>query len=256
LSTRRAARLANLLLPDCRLVLPARKLALAFVARDIVAFVVQAVGGVMAGPRADPATAKVGLRVYTGGVSGQLVCIAVFAGLLACMCVRLAVLEQETGVTVALGPVDRAPDSPASDASLHTVPYTAAVPLATARNPRTKPWRPVVAALFAALFLITFRIAFRIAEFARGIEPATNPLPFHEVYSYVFDAPPMMAALAVLALVHPAWVLRGAGSEFPGRKERKEERRVREEEKMRVKEERKKEREERKRGGEVAVEMV
>ena len=87
---RRASRTSWL--PGRRLVLPARRLRLAtvFVLLDVAAFVVQGVGGVMAGPGADPAVARAGLRVYTGGVAGQLGCICVFGGLLALLRARLA----------------------------------------------------------------------------------------------------------------------------------------------------------------------
>jgi hypothetical protein len=120
-----------------------------------------------------------------------------------------------------------------------------------------------VAALGVTLFLIAFRIAFRIAEFARGVDPETNPLPFHEVYSYVFDAVPMMAALGVLLVVHPGRLLQGPGSEFPGRRERREEKRAKKEEKKARKEEKKArkeekrlEREQRRNARVGAVEMV
>jgi hypothetical protein len=236
------ARLAYFLLPDRRLVLPARKLAIVFVALDIVAFIVQGVGGVMAGPGSDPSVARVGLRVYTGGVGGQLGCICVFGGMLAWLWVRLARLEREEAV--APRPLD-------GDEAPPYRPLSAAAPVFTleAVALRRRTWRPVVAALLVALFLIAFRIAFRIAEFARGEDPVSNPLPFHEVYQYVFDAAPMMLALGVLLVVHPGKLLQGPGSEFPGRKERKEEKRIK-------KEEKKARREERKRARVGAIEMV
>ena len=143
--------------------------------------------------------------------------------------------------------LDAPPYAPAAMAPVSALPTP---------NLRRTVWRPVVAALGVALFLIAFRIAFRIAEFSRGEDPAANPLPFREVYSYVFDAVPMMAALVVLLVVHPGRLLQGPGSEFPGRRERREEKRAKKEEKKARKEERRLEREERRNARVDAVEMV
>ncbi|KAK6851906.1 hypothetical protein PG995_012031 [Apiospora arundinis] len=86
-------------------------------------------------------------------------------------------------------------------------------------------WRPLIYALYAALVCITIRIIYRIAEFAGGITPS-NPIPFHEEYSYALDVFPMMLALLILAIWHPGRFLRGQGSEIPkmSRKQRKAER--------------------------------
>jgi RTA1 like protein len=207
-----AARLAHLLLPDRRLVVPAARLARIFVALDIASFVVQAVGGVMASPGAGPSVITAGLHVYTGGVAAQLAFIGVFTALLARMWARLAAMERADGLRRADGR-----------------------------------WRGVVVALFVALACIAARICFRIAEFARGITPA-NPVPFHEAYSYVFDAFPMMVALLVLAVVHPGRVLVGRDSKFPSWRERRAVKRAIKEEKAKVKEERKRERREARQG--------
>jgi hypothetical protein len=243
-----AARLVHFLLPDRTLFLPARKLAVVFVALDIAAFVVQGVGGVMAGPGSSADVARIGLRVYTGGVAGQLGCICVFGAMLARLWVRLVRIERETGEMVALGPVGEAaattdPYTSPPPSGLEAPPYAAgalapafSLPAPSLRRHR---WRPVLAALLAALFLIAARISFRIAEFARGENPAANPLPFHEAYQYVFDAVPMMLALIILLVVHPGKLLQGPGSEFPSRRERKEEKRIKKEERRARREERK-----------------
>jgi hypothetical protein len=55
---------------------------------------------------------------------------------------------------------------------------------------------------------------YRIAEFAGGIKPS-NPVPFHEAFSYALDAFPMMVALLVLAIFHPGRYLIGPESSFP-----------------------------------------
>lgn len=42
----------------------------------------------------------------------------------------------------------------------------------------------------------------------------SNPIPFHEAYSYALDAFPMLAALVILAVWHPGRVLQGPNSDF------------------------------------------
>src|SRR5215471_11541285 len=61
-----------------------------------------------------------------------------------------------------------------------------------------------------------------MVEFARGITPS-NPIPFHETYSYGLDAFPMMVAIFVLIIWHPGRTLVGPESDFPrlSRKEKK-----------------------------------
>jgi hypothetical protein len=69
---------------------------------------------------------------------------------------------------------------------------------------------------------VQIRIAYRISEFAGGVTPS-NPVPFHEAYSYGLDACPMILALLMLLIWHPGRFLVGPESQFPNvsRKERK-----------------------------------
>lgn len=85
-------------------------------------------------------------------------------------------------------------------------------------------WRWLLYVLFATLALITARIIYRIVEFAAGLDPAKNPLPYKEVYNFVLDALPMLLAVLLLNLVHPGRILQGEGSEFPKGPSRKEKR--------------------------------
>jgi hypothetical protein len=74
------------------------------------------------------------------------------------------------------------------------------------------------------------RVCYRIAEFANGIDPSpSNPVPFHEAYSYVLDCFPMMVAFLILAIFHPGRFLVGPGSEMPklSRDEKKQQKRDR-----------------------------
>lgn len=43
----------------------------------------------------------------------------------------------------------------------------------------------------------------------------SNPIPYHEAYSYGMDAFPMMIYLVILAIMHPGRVLVGPESELP-----------------------------------------
>lgn len=58
------------------------------------------------------------------------------------------------------------------------------------------------------------RIFYRLAEFGGGVSPS-NPIPFHEAYSYALDAFPMMICLLILSIMHPGRMLFGPDSELP-----------------------------------------
>jgi len=106
--------------------------------------------------------------------------------------------------------------------------------------------------------MITIRIIYRLVEFAAGVNPDKNPIPFHEFYFYVFDALPMFAACVAMNAVHPGRVLQGDGSEFPrglSRKEKKEAKRVKKEGKKALKEEKKALKTERKTGRTVSASL-
>lgn len=112
-------------------------------------------------------------------------------------------------------------------------------------------WARLLYVLFACLALITIRIIFRLIEFAKGLEPSHNAIPYHEAYFLVLDALPMLIAALLLIAVHPGRVLQGEGSEFPkgpSRKEKKEAKRVKKEEKNMEKERKKATKAEKKRG--------
>jgi hypothetical protein len=89
--------------------------------------------------------------------------------------------------------------------------------------------------LYAVLMLITMRIVFRLVEFSGGVDSESNSLPFKERYALGLDAFPMVLAILILAVIHPGLVLRGEGSEFPSRKERKAEKKEQKAEKKEAK---------------------
>lgn len=63
--------------------IPASTLALAFVSLDFVSFVVQLIGGSMAGPTSPNSQVMKGIHVYMGGIGLQQFFVFVFLGLAA-----------------------------------------------------------------------------------------------------------------------------------------------------------------------------
>ncbi|KAJ7123082.1 RTA1 like protein-domain-containing protein [Mycena epipterygia] len=155
-------------------------LGLSFVLLDVVSFVIQLVGGSYAGPTSPESVVFKGIHIYMGGIGLQQFFIFVFLGLAVHLHKQLLALERNgTGK----------------------------------RN-----WRPLLFTLYTSLGLITIRIFFRLIEFSAGKEPDKNPLPFHEAYFYVFEAVPMLFAIAAMNFVHPGSVLVGPDAEMPGLK--------------------------------------
>ncbi|OJD31022.1 rta1 domain protein [Diplodia corticola] len=195
------ARMVHYFLPE-RAVWRIRGQSLAkyFVWADVVSFVVQAVGGLMASPGASADIIKTGIDVYMGGMGLQEAFILCFLGLMV-MFHRQSLALEAAGLA-------------------H----------------RQYGWRPLLYALYGTLTAITVRIIYRICEFAGGVKPS-NPIPFHEEYSYALDAFPMMVALLLLAVFHPGRSLVGPESEFPkmSRKEKKAAKRERKAEKKAMK---------------------
>ena len=174
-----------------------------FVWLDIISFIVQGLGGTMLSPGASAKTAKIGMNVYMGGVGIQQFFICLFTTLIVRFHYEMLQLKK------------------------------------AAFAPTNKKWQWLTYALYATLALITVstlkeyelyrlltsiiqtRIIYRLLEFSRGVDPSTNPLPFHEVYVLVLDAAPMLLAGIILSIIHPGMVLVGPESEFPSRKEKK-----------------------------------
>ncbi|KAJ7242162.1 RTA1 like protein-domain-containing protein [Mycena haematopus] len=151
-----------------------------FVLLDVVSFIIQIIGGSIAGPTAPQSEVFKGIHIYMGGIGLQQFFIFILLGLAAHLHRQLSTLERNgTG---------------------------------------KKNWRPLLFTLYLSLGLITIRIFFRLIEFSAGEEPDKNPLPFHEAYFYVFEAVPMLFALAAMNVVHPGSVLVGPDADMPGLK--------------------------------------
>ncbi|KAI2469543.1 RTA1 like protein-domain-containing protein [Annulohypoxylon bovei var. microspora] len=182
------ARMAWFYLPDQRIggIRPV-SIAKCFVWADVLTFLIQAVGGIMVSPSTSPDTVKIGLDIYLAGMGLQQLFIVLFL-------VLMIIFHR------------RAEANPPGDVS--------------ATGEKKPSWKPLLIVLYVVLVLITTRNMYRIAEFAGGITPS-NPVPFHEEYSYALDCFPMMLALLILVIWHPGKTLIGPSSEFP-RKSRAE----------------------------------
>ncbi len=156
-----------------------------FVSLDILSFLVQATGGVMASGQNAPQSILNGLHIYMGGLGLQEFIILVFASMAFTFQKKLALQQQgnlEAGEGVAM--------------TGFRSPYDA---------------RKLLWIVYIVLGLITFRIIFRLIEFSQGIN---SYIPTHEWFPYVFDAVPMLAALIIVNVVHPGSILQGPNSDF------------------------------------------
>jgi len=162
-----------------------------FVWADVISFIVQAAGGIMANPGSSADVIRIGLNIYLSGVGVQQFFILVFVGLMYAFQRRC---NQARGASFG--------------------------------HDGKRSWRPLLFSQYGVLACISVRIIFRIAEFAGGVTPS-NPVPFHEAYTYALDCFPMMVALLIIAVWHPGRYMAGPDSEFPrvSRRERKQRKR-------------------------------
>jgi RTA1 like protein len=191
------------------------KIAKIFVWLDILSFLTQLGGGVLITPGNSASTQMMGIHLYMGGIGLQQFCILVFTSI--AIKFHLVMKQRERAHLILDG------------------------------KPRN--WRMLHYVLYASLALISTRIIFRLIEFASGLDPSKNPIPYHEAYFMCLDALPMFIAIALMNIVHPGRVLQGEGSEFPkgptrkekkaAKKAKKEAKRAAKEEKRALKEERK-----------------
>ncbi|CAJ2504720.1 Uu.00g121140.m01.CDS01 [Anthostomella pinea] len=162
--------------------IPAPIVAAGFVAFDFMSFVVQLVGGSMAGPTAPANQQLNAIHVYMGGIGIQQFFIVVFVGFAAKFQLEMRTLDARSG----------------------------------RQGSWKSGWRPLLMTLYASLTFITVRIIFRLVEFSSGSTGISNPLMTNEAYFYVLEAMPMLLAVLVFNFVHPGSVLGGPDSEMPG----------------------------------------
>jgi RTA1 like protein len=167
-----------------------------FVAADIACFFIQAIGGSILSQGANESTQKIhlGLHIYMAGVGIQECFILFFATLAIVFHRRMIELERE-GTLELKGQLS---------------------------------WRPLLYTLYASITLISVRIIYRLVQYASGF---LSTIPTHEAYFYCLEALPMFIALLIMNITHPGRTLIGPDSEFPSRKQRKEEQRIKKEQK-------------------------
>ncbi|KAH0537048.1 hypothetical protein FGG08_006118 [Glutinoglossum americanum] len=149
-----------------------------FVCFDILSFIVQGIGGSMISPGSSQETIMKGIHVYMGGIGLQELFLLIFS---------LLVVRFQRQMSRGIALKEIAPK---------------------------EGWRRLTGTLYAVLTLITVRIIYRLVEYASGIKPS-NPIPYHEAYTYGLDALPMFLAITVLCIMHPGRFLRGPDSVFP-----------------------------------------
>ncbi|RSM01732.1 hypothetical protein CDV31_011205 [Fusarium ambrosium] len=161
--------------------MPAATLAAIFVGLDIVSFIVQLIGGSMAGPGAPPEEQQRAIHIYMGGIGLQEFFIVLFVGL----CIRF-------------------------QAKMHKLKGPGGF-----KDFITSSWGMLITALYFSLAMISIRIIYRLIEFSGGMGE-DNALVTHEVYFYLLEAVPMFLALLVFNFVHPGRIMTGPHSDMPG----------------------------------------
>lgn len=127
------ARMVQFWHPEQRVFLRARTIARWFVLADVVSFIIQAAGGVMASPGGDPEQIKRGLDIYTGGTALQQFFIFIFIGLMVVFQRRCSQADMSAGYSV--------------------------VTMEASSTPVKKSWKPLLYALYGALLFITVSVS-------------------------------------------------------------------------------------------------
>ncbi|KAK5164516.1 uncharacterized protein LTR77_009722 [Saxophila tyrrhenica] len=170
---------------------------LIFVLLDILAFLVQVAGAIMAsGEKKSTDTIMAGLHIYMGGVGFQQLCIFFFLALAVRFHRRL---QREP------------PSANRSRGLLLLYVEYAVVGLITVRI--------IVSYLKIFCVINADRTQqFRLIEYSNGLE---STIPRKEAYQYVFDSTVMLIALVLYNVWHPGRLMPGQESNLPSRKVRK-----------------------------------
>ncbi|KAM0260875.1 hypothetical protein ACHAPA_010091 [Fusarium lateritium] len=161
--------------------IPAATLAAIFVGLDIVSFIVQLVGGSMAGPSSPPDERMKAIHIYMGGIGLQEFFIVIFVVLCVIFQRKMHKMNQQGGIKAFF----------------------------------TSDWGRLLCTLYFSLAMISVRIFYRLIEFSGG-EGQDNGLVTHEIYFYILEAAPMFLALLAFNIVHPGRIMTGSNSEMPG----------------------------------------
>ncbi|KZT61016.1 RTA1-domain-containing protein [Calocera cornea HHB12733] len=155
-----------------------RLYSIVFITADVVALVVQAVGGGMASvavQKRPPGDPEKGARIMVGGIVWQLAAMTVYVALALEFFLRVRLDKPQHGFGFAQG----------SKLSLQ------------------------ITALFLSTLLIYMRSIYRTVELLDGW---TGRIITTEVYFNVLDAMPITLAMFTMNLLHPAWLLYGKGT--------------------------------------------
>ncbi|OAP59237.1 hypothetical protein AYL99_06535 [Fonsecaea erecta] len=231
----------------------ARAITRMFVAFDITAFLIQAVGGTMTGPGASASVQKTGLNIYTGGVGVQLFFLVIFVSLAIGFQRKVQFLRQRRSpsraglyfadIETQYQPAPASSPSPdpsrRSSFQMQSLYPTPEHPFTTTTvtSPNLDLATPLLRLLYITLALIIVRNIYRLVEFGMG---ANSPTVTHEWFAYVFDGVPMFFALLWLNVFYPGRFLQGERSDFSQEdRERKLEKKSRKQQKKDDKRERK-----------------
>ncbi|KAF5864598.1 hypothetical protein ETB97_007156 [Aspergillus alliaceus] len=172
--------------PDKRVKrIKAESLAKIFIWLDIIAFIIQATGGIMASDFSNRMNA-IGFHIYTAGIAVQEFFILCFCGLLVMFHRRMI---------LGYGSIERGPQ-----------------------------WKVMVICMYITLLCLTTRIIYRLVEFADTDKAGKLPLSTKEAPFYCLECVPIFCAMLLWNIFHPGRMMPGADSEFPkmSRKERKQ----------------------------------
>jgi len=174
------SRMIHFYIPAHRLLhLKASTFATIFVLLDIICFIIQLIGGGMAGVGAPPQQMKTGLNIYKAGIALQEAFVILFIGLAVKFQVAIQRLERSE-----ILPIEK------------------------------KMWRRLLYAVYASLIFISVRIIFRLVEFSNGTT-SENQILNVEWYQYVFDSIPIFFAGLVFVISHPGTYMQGPDSVMP-----------------------------------------
>lgn len=188
-------RMIHFFLADDRVFgLRARRITKFFVWFDIIAFLIQASGGMMVTPEASPKTQKLGLNIYTAGVGVQLFFLSIFTSLAVGFQRRLKIQSRSA--------VAYERDSELE--SGQQLQLEAPLP-----NPALA--KRLLISLYVVMVLVIIRNIYRLVEFSTGVD---SVILKHEWYGYVWDATPMFLALLVLNIIYPGKILQGPRADF------------------------------------------
>ncbi|KAM0495436.1 hypothetical protein ACHAP8_008026 [Fusarium lateritium] len=175
-------RMVYYFIPDHSLLgMPAVTLAAIFVGLDIVSFIIQLIGGSLAGPGSPPEEQLKAIHIYMGGIGLQEFFIVIF--------IILCIVFQR---------------------KMHEIRFEKGIKAFIASD-----WGKLLCALYFSLTMISVRIIYRLIEFSGG-QGQDNSLVTHEVYFYILEAVPMLLALLAFNIVHPGRVMQGPLSDMPG----------------------------------------